>query len=342
MSILTSAKSKTFNNVRLSVLDLAPVNEGSHPGQSFKNSVDLAQHVEKWGFHRYWLAEHHNMPGIASSATSVVIGHIAGATNYIRVGSGGIMLPNHATLVIAEQFGTLESMYPGRIDLGLGRAPGTDQYTAFALRRTLHSGPDEFPHQVEELEAYFKGSPHAPVRAVPGEGLSIPIWLLGSSDFSARLAAEKGLPFAFASHFSPEFTIPALKVYRDSFKPSDVLKEPYAMVGVNIVAADTNNKAEWLATSQGQQFLNLRSGKSTKLQPPIDHIDQAWGPYEKEIINKRDHSPSTIIGDSQTVKNKLEQFIHDTDADEVIINSQIFHHDDRLRSYEIVSDIMDK
>lgn len=326
----------------LSVLDLAPVNEGSHPSQSFKNSVDLAQHVEKWGFNRYWLAEHHNMPGIASSATSVVIGHIAGATNHIRVGSGGIMLPNHATLVIAEQFGTLESMYPNRIDLGLGRAPGTDQYTAFALRRTLHSGPEEFPNQVEELQAYFKGDPQAPVRAVPGEGLSIPIWLLGSSDFSARLAAEKGLPFAFASHFSPDFTIPALKLYRDNFKPSDVLKQPYAMVGVNIVAADTNEKAEWVATSQDQQFLNLRSGKSTQLQPPIDDIDQVWGPYEKEVIKQRNGSPSTIIGDPQSVKEKLERFINDTKADEVIINSQIFHHEDRLRSYEIIADMMDE
>lgn len=333
-------KPKTFQNIPLSVLDLAPVNEGSDPSQSFKNSVDLAQHVEKWGFHRYWLAEHHNMPGIASSATSVVIGHIAGATHHIRVGSGGVMLPNHAPLVVAEQFGTLESMYPRRIDLGLGRAPGTDQYTAFALRRTLHSGPEDFPNQVEELQAYFKGNPSAPVRAIPGEGLSIPIWLLGSSDFSARLAAKKGLPFSFASHFSSEFTIPAFTLYRNNFKPSEVLKEPYSMVAVNVIAADTEEKARWIATSQDQQFLNLRSGKTTKLQPPIDDIDQAWGPYEKELVKQRHNAPSTIIGDQQMVKDKLTQFINDTNADEVIINSQIFHHEDRLRSYEIIAELM--
>lgn len=332
---------KTFHRVPLSVLDLAPVNEGSTPSQSFKNSVDLAQHVEKWGFYRYWLAEHHNMPGIASSATSVVIGHIAGHTKYIRVGSGGIMLPNHAPLVVAEQFGTLESMYPGRIDLGLGRAPGTDQLTAFALRRTLHSGPEDFPNQVEELQAYFKGGPHAPVRAIPGEGLDIPIWLLGSSDYSARLAAEKGLPFAFASHFSSEYTIPALTIYRNNFKPSDVLKEPYAMVAVNLIAADTEEKAKYIATSQDQQFLNLRSGKTTMLQPPIENIDQAWTPYEQEIVRQRHEQPSTIIGDQQMVKEKLTQFINETEADEVIINSQIFHHEDRLRSYEIVAELMD-
>lgn len=338
---MTSNKAKTFHGVPLSVLDLAPINEGSYPRQSFQNSADLAQHVEKWGFHRYWLAEHHNMPGIASSATSVVIGHIAGATKHIRVGAGGIMLPNHATLVIAEQFGTLESLYPGRIDLGLGRAPGTDQYTAYALRRTLHMHVDDFPVQVEELQGYFADNPTAYVRAVPGEGLDIPIWLLGSSDFSARLAAQKGLPFAFASHFSPEFTIPALNLYRDNFQPSDMLHEPYAMVGVNIIAAETNEKAERIATSMQQQYLNLRRGEPKKLQPPINNIHEAWSQTDQMAIKQRSNSNSTIIGDPSTVKQKLENFLNETGANEIIINSQIFHHEDRLRSYEIVAEMMD-
>lgn len=332
---------KRFQGTPLSVLDLAPINEGSTAAESFKNSVDLAQHVENWGFHRYWLAEHHNMPGIASSATSVIIGHIAGATNHIRVGSGGIMLPNHATLVIAEQFGTLESLYPGRIDLGIGRAPGSDQATAFALRRTLHSRVEDFPLQLDELQAYFEVNPSARVRSFPGEGLNIPIWLLGSSDYSARLAAAKGLPFSFASHFAPEHTLAALKLYRDNFQPSDVLDKPYAMVGVNIFAADTEERAQWLATSQQQQFLSLRRGESTQLKPPIDNIDEVWSPFEKAAIERSLDSRSTIIGTPDMVKEKLKSFIDETQADEVIVNSQVFHHEDRLRSYEIVADMME-
>ncbi|KKB37383.1 LLM class flavin-dependent oxidoreductase [Bacillus thermotolerans] len=332
---------KRFQGTPLSVLDLAPINEGSTAAESFKNSVDLAQHVENWGFHRYWLAEHHNMPGIASSATSVIIGHIAGATNHIRVGSGGIMLPNHATLVIAEQFGTLESLYPGRIDLGIGRAPGSDQATAFALRRTLHSRVEDFPLQLDELQAYFEVNPSARVRSFPGEGLNIPIWLLGSSDYSARLAAAKGLPFSFASHFAPEHTLAALKLYRDNFQPSDVLDKPYAMVGVNIFAADTEERAQWLATSQQQQFLSLRRGEPTQLKPPIDNIDEVWSPFEKAAIERSLDSRSTIIGTPDMVKEKLKSFIDETQADEVIVNSQVFHHEDRLRSYEIVADMME-
>jgi len=338
---LTSDKNKTFNNVPLSVLDLAPVNEGSYPRQAFQNSVELAQHVEKSGFHRFWLAEHHNMPGIASSATSVIMGHIAGATNHIRIGSGGIMLPNHATLVIAEQFGTLESLYPGRIDLGLGRAPGTDQATALALRRTLNSNPEDFPMMVEELEGYFSDNPVARVRAVPGEGLHIPIWLLGSSGFSAQLSAQKGMPFSFASHFAPDYTIPALNLYRDNFKPSDTLHEPYAMVGVNVIAADTNERAHWLATSQQQQFLSLRRGEPTQLKPPIDNIDEVWTQMEKAAVEQSLDSRSTIVGDPETVKKGLADFLEETQADEIIINSQIFHQEDRLRSYEIVAELMD-
>lgn len=332
---------KHFEGIPLSVLDLAPITEGSNAEQSFKNSADLAQHTENWGFHRYWLAEHHNMPGIASSATAVLIGHIAGMTKRIRVGSGGIMLPNHATLVIAEQFGTLESLYPGRIDLGIGRAPGSDQATAFALRRTLHSRVEDFPLQLDELQAYFRIDPSARVRSFPGEGLDIPIWLLGSSDFSARLAAEKGLPFSFASHFASEYTLPALNLYRDNFKPSNILQEPYAMVGVNIIAADTEEKAHWLATSQQQQFLSLRRGVPTQLKPPIDNIDEVWSPFERAAIEKTLDSQATIVGTPETVKQRLASFLNETQADEVIINSQIFSHEDRLRSYEIVAGMME-
>lgn len=332
---------RKFNNIPLSVLDLAPINIGSNAGQSFKNSVELAQHVERLGFSRYWLAEHHNMPGIASSATSVIIGHIAGATKQIRVGSGGIMLPNHAPLVIAEQFGTLESLYPGRIDLGLGRAPGSDQATAYALRRTLQSTGDDFPAQVEELEAYFDQGMAGRVRAFPGEGLTIPIWLLGSSGFSARLAAQKGLPFSFASHFSNEYTLPAMQLYHQNFKPSKVLKEPYAMLGVNVIAADTEEKAKWLATSQQQQMFDLMRGMPRQFQPPIDDLNAAWTIREQATFEEKLNSTSTIVGSPETVKRKLESFIAGTKANEIIINSHIFHQEDRLRSYEIVADMME-
>lgn len=257
-----SSHKEHINDVKLSILDLAPVVVGATPADALRNSLDLAQHAERWGYHRYWVAEHHNMPGIASSATSVVIGYLAGGTKTIRLGSGGIMLPNHAPLVIAEQFGTLESLYPGRIDLGLGRAPGSDRRTSLALRKDLNSGED-FPELLAELRAYFDASAtsyHAPVRAVPGEGLNIPIYLLGSSDFSARLAGQLGLPFAFASHFSPDYTRIALETYRNNFQPSDSLKEPYVIVGVNAVVADTDEEAAWLGTTMQQQFLNIIRG----------------------------------------------------------------------------------
>lgn len=331
--------SNPFKNIKASILDLAPILEEGTVTESFQNSADLAQHVEKLGYYRYWLAEHHNMPGIASSATSIVIGHIASHTKTIRVGAGGIMLPNHAPLVIAEQFGTLEALFPDRIDLGLGRAPGSNQATAIALRRTLNSSPNDFPQQVEELEDYFKGQGF--VRAIPGEGANIPIWLLGSSDFSARLAAEKGLPFAFASHFSPDYTLPALRIYRENFKPSEQLAEPLAMVGVNIVAADTEEEAKWLATSQQQQFLSLVRGEQSKLQPPIDDIDRVWTIHEKASVEKSLSSASTIVGNKDTVREKLQAFLEDTGANEVIINSQIYDHDARKKSYDIVADIME-
>lgn len=331
---------KKFNQIPLSILDLAPIKEGSDASEAFKESVTLAQHAEEWGFNRYWLAEHHNMPGIASSATSVLIGHIAGNTKKIRVGAGGIMLPNHATLVVAEQFGTLESLYPGRIDLGLGRAPGTDQATAYALRRTLNTSVEDFPMQVNELQDYFSDEPVSHVRAVPGQGLDIPIWLLGSSDFSARLAAEKGLPFSFASHFAPAYLNIALDLYRKQFKPSEQLEKPYAMIGVNVIAADTDEKAAYIATSHQQQFLNLRRGKQTKLLPPVESMDDIWSPMEKEAVLQSLDPETTIIGSKETVRQKLTQIQERTKADEIIISSQIYHLKDRLRSYEIVSELM--
>lgn len=336
---MSTIKVKKFNNIPLSVLDLSPINNGSNASESFKKSVQLAQHVEKWGFNRYWLAEHHNMPGIGSSATSVLIGHIAGATKQIRVGSGGVMLPNHAPLVVAEQFGTLESMYPGRIDLGLGRAPGSDQATAYALRRTLHSTGDDFPEQLAELQGYFEGSNF--VHAFPGEGLNIPIWLLGSSGFSAQLAAKKGMPFSFASHFSNDYTMPALQLYHQNFTPSKELKEPYAMLGVNVIAAETDEKAKWLATSQQQQMFSLMRGKPTQFMPPIDDLDSAWTAQEQATFEKTLSQNSSIVGSPETVKRKLESFINETKANEIIINSQIFNQEDRLLSYEIVAEMMD-
>ena len=332
---------KKFKEIPLSVLDLAPINEGSDAGESFRRSVELAQHVEKWGFNRYWLAEHHNMPGIGSSATSVLIGHIAEATERIRVGSGGVMLPNHAPLVIAEQFGTLEAIYPNRIDLGLGRAPGSDQATAYALRRTLQSSGDDFPQQVAELENYFSDKPVGRVQSYPGTGLHIPMWLLGSSGFSAQLAAIKGLPFSFASHFAPDFTMQALQLYHQNFKASAALKEPYAMVGVNVIAADTQERAEWLATSSQQQMFNLMRGMPTTFTPPIDNLEEAWTDREIAIFKEKMDTESMIVGTPEVVREKLSAFINKTRANEVIINSQIFHQTDRLRSYEIVAEMME-
>ncbi|CAM3759987.1 MsnO8 family LLM class oxidoreductase [Aeromicrobium ponti] len=328
---------KSLNAIRYSVLDLSPIIEGGSAAQSLQNTLDLAQHAEKWGYHRYWLAEHHNMPGIASSATSVVIGHVAAGTSAIRVGSGGIMLPNHAPLVIAEQFGTLESLFPGRIDLGLGRAPGTDQLTAQALRRERRDGLD-FPEQLNELRNYFNPEENKRVRAIPGEGLKIPIWLLGSSGYSAKLAGQLGLPFAFASHFSPENTLPALDLYRRSFQPSEVLEEPYAMVGVNVVAADTDEKAEWLATSIQQQFLNMIRNKPGRLQPPVTNMKELCSLYEKAILEQQ--LGTAIIGGPAAVKEKLQSFLNDTQADEFMVNAQIYDHNERLHSFEITSNIM--
>jgi luciferase family oxidoreductase group 1 len=336
------SKNKRLRDIKWSVLDLAPVVEGGTVSESFKNTLNLAQHAEKWGYTRYWLAEHHNMPGIASSATSVVIGHVAGGTSKIRVGSGGIMLPNHAPLVIAEQFGTLDALYPGRIDLGLGRAPGTDQITAQALRRELGgSMGEDFPYQLEELRTYLNpelSESPLKVRAVPGEGQNIPIWLLGSSGFSARLAGRLGLPFAFASHFSPDHTLPALELYRNTFTPSEVLDEPYAMVGANVVAADTEEEAARIATSLQQQFLSLVRGKPAKLKPPVESMEGIWSQYERAAIEQQ--LRTAIIGSPEKVKEKLQAFLDETQADEIIVNGQIYDHRARLRSFELLAEVV--
>lgn len=327
-----------LSEIPVSVLDLATILAGKTPADTFKNSADLAQHVERWGFKRYWLAEHHSMESIASSATSVLIGFIAGKTSYIRVGSGGIMLPNHSPLVIAEQFGTLESMYPGRIDLGLGRAPGSDQVTARALRRNLQEGPNDFPESLMELKNYLsKENRTSKVRAIPGEGLDIPIWLLGSSTYSAQLAAILGLPFAFASHFAPTYLHSALKLYRETFQPSGALKEPYALACVNVVAADTDKEANYLATSFYQLAMGIIHGSTKPLQPPVHNMDAIWSDYEKAAILQM--MQYTCIGAPVTVKEKLQKFLDETQVNEIMITSHIFNHAARLHSYEIVSNL---
>ena len=319
---------------RISVLDLSPIIEGGDAALAFRNSVDLALHAERWGYHRFWLAEHHNLPGIASAATSVVIGHVAGKTKTIRVGAGGIMLPNHAPLVIAEQFGTLESLYPGRIDLGLGRAPGSDQRTARALRRNLGSDGDTFPQDLIELQSYFAGA--LPVRAIPGAGLNVPLYLLGSSDFSARLAAELGLPFAFASHFAPDYLEVALHLYRRDFRPSPALAEPYVMIGAGVFAADTDAEARRLFSSAQLQFLNLIRGRPGKLPPPIDSIDDLCTPAERAAIDQR--TRCSAIGSPETVRRRFQELLEQTRADEIIATAQIYDHAARLHSFEIATE----
>jgi luciferase family oxidoreductase group 1 len=320
-----------------SVLDLAPVPEGFTPSDALRNTLDLAQHAEGWGYNRYWLAEHHNMIGIASAATSVVIAHVAGGTRTMRIGAGGIMLPNHSPLVIAEQFGTLDALFPGRIDLGVGRAPGTDQRTLRALRRDPTSA-DTFPQDVLELQALLAAvQPDQAIQAVPGAGSNVPIWILGSSLFGAQLAAMLGLPYAFASHFAPGALMQALQVYRERFQPSAQLDRPYAMVGVNVIAADTDEEARHLFTSAQQSFTNLFRGARGKLQPPIDDIESYWSPHEKaQAMNMLSCS---FVGAPKTVQDGLETFIAQTGADEVMVAAAIYDHSKRLRSYEILSDV---
>lgn len=329
---------KSLKNIPLSVLDLSPIIVGGTAADAFHRSLHLAQHAEQRGYNRYWLAEHHSMPGIASAATSVVIGYVAGGTSKIRVGSGGIMLPNHAPLVIAEQFGTLASLYPGRIDLGLGRAPGSNQATARALRREISDDGSDFPRQLNQLRAFLQPvSGEAQVQAIPGEGLDIPIWLLGSSSYSAQLAGHLGLPFAFAGQFSPDYMLTALQLYRQSFRASETLAEPYAMVGVNVFAAPTDDEALHLATSQQQMHLSLVRGRPGKLPPPVDSMDDSWLPHERASVESM--LRASIVGNANTVKTKLRDFLEATQADEIIINTMVYDHAARVRSYDIVADI---
>lgn len=336
--IESSTGDKNLFNIPISVLDLATILAGKKPTDTYKNSVDLAQHAEGWGFKRYWLAEHHSMESIASSATSILIGHIAGQTSTIRVGAGGIMLPNHAPLVIAEQFGTLESIYPGRIDLGLGRAPGSDQVTMRALRRSVVEGPNDFPETVLELKRYLSAeNSNAKVRAIPGEGMDIPIWLLGSSTYSAQLAAILGMPFAFASHFAPTYLHAALQLYREKFQPSETLKVPYALACINVVAADTDEEANFIATSFFQLAMGIIHGATKPLQPPVKNMDAIWSEPEKAAIMQM--MKYTVIGSPQTVRAKLGRFVDETQIDELMVTSHIYSHAARLHSYEILSRI---
>ncbi len=319
----------------LSILDLAPIVAGSTAAEALRNSLELAQSAERWGYRRFWLAEHHNAAGIASAATAVVIAHVAGGTSSIRVGAGGIMLPNHSPLVIAEQFGTLASLHPGRIDLGLGRAPGTDQLTMLALRRD-HPGSDTFPQDVLELQLLL-GDPHPgqAVRAIPGMGTHVPLWILGSSLYGAQLAAALGLPYAFASHFAPDALLPALEVYRDRFQPSEQLSEPYAMVGANAIVADDDDEARRLFTSAQQSFTNIQRGRRGQLPPPIDDIESYWTPDEKARASQM--LSRSFVGSQATVREGLDAFVAETGADEVIVAAAIHDHAARLRSYELLA-----
>jgi luciferase family oxidoreductase group 1 len=330
---------KQLDQTPYSVLDLATVIQGKKPADTFKNSLDLAQHVERLGYTRYWLAEHHNMISVASSATSVVIAHIAGGTKTIRVGSGGIMLPNHSPLVIAEQFGTLESLFPGRIDLGLGRAPGTDQVTAIAIRgeQRLQSAMS-FPQDVKKLQQYFSAeNSSSSVRAIPGEGLDIPIWILGSSTDSAHLAASYGLPYAFASHFAPAQFLTAINIYRQNFRPSQYLDKPYVLACVNVVAADTDAEANRLATSLYQMFKGVITGKRELLPPPVDSMEGILSDYEEEQLNQM--LACTFVGSKATIAKELQDFLNQTQVDEIMASAHIFDHAARLRSYEILAEV---
>lgn len=334
-----SMMKKLLNEIPYSVLDLATVIQGKKPADTFKTSADLARHVEEWGYKRYWLAEHHNMISVASSATSVVIGHIAAATKTIRVGSGGIMLPNHSPLVIAEQFGTLESLFPGRIDLGLGRAPGTDQVTAMAIRgEQRFQAAQSFPQDIIKLQKYFSAdNSTSSVRAVPGEGLDIPIWILGSSVESAHLAASYGLPYAFASHFAPAQFLSAIRIYRQNFRPSQYLDKPYVLSCVNVVAADTDNEAIILASSLYQMFKGVITGKRELLPPPVESMEGLLTDYEEEQLNQM--LACTFVGKKETIAKDLQDFLDQTQVDEIMASAHIYDHAAKLHSYEILSEV---
>ncbi|MFQ2484207.1 luciferase-like monooxygenase [Aeromonas caviae] len=323
--------------VPYSVLDLVPVPEGGLPAESFRHSLDLARHAERWGYHRYWLAEHHNMPGIASAATAVLIGHLAGGTTTLRLGAGGIMLPNHSPLVIAEQFGTLSSLYPDRIDLGLGRAPGSDQRTMQALRRQRSGEVDDFPADVRELMSYF-GDEVGAVQAVPGQGLHVPIWLLGSSLYSAQLAAAMGLPFGFASHFAPAMLLQALEIYRTQYRPCARWPKPHAVVCVNLIAADTDREARFLFTTLQQQFLRLYRGDAGKLPLPVQTLGDEWSP--RELMAMEQTLARSLVGEPDRVRHGLKALLAETGADELMFNGPIVDHQARLRSFEIGAELM--
>src|ERR1700716_2154636 len=326
------------SGLAVSVLDLVGMRKGESAGSAIARSVNLAQHVERLGYKRFWLAEHHSIEGLACSATPVLIGHVAGATSKIRVGSGGVMLPNHAPLVVAEQFGTLDALYPGRIDLGLGRAPGGDFQTMRALRRDLHQTGDDFPELVQELRTYLgPEQPDQAVKAIPGQGSNVPITLLGSSAFSAQLAATLGLPFAFAAHFAPEFLYAAARLYRDRFRPSDVLRKPHMMVAVQVIAAETDAAARRLFTTPQQRFLRLIRNQPVELLPPVDSMEPLWQDIERAAIESK--LGAAIVGSSATVKSGLEKLVTETGADEVIVVTDTYEHSDRLRSYELVADV---
>jgi luciferase family oxidoreductase group 1 len=324
---------------RYSILDLAPVKADGTIAESFRNTLDLAQHAERWGYTRFWLAEHHNMPGIASAATSVLIGYVSGGTSTIRVGSGGIMLPNHSSLVIAEHFGTLETLYPGRIDLGVGRAAGTDALTARALSRGFSNAEEDFPRQVSELLAYLApAATGQKLKAVPGAGTNVPVWLLGSSTYSAQLAAMMGLPFAFASHFAPELLLEAIHLYRSKFKPSPYLQRPYVMAGVPLIAADTDEEANRLATSPALRFLKLLRGEPIFTPPPVSSMEGLWSEVEKHIVQSK--LKVSVVGGPETLRLKLSAFLTATEADELIFTSDVYDHAARLRSFEIGGNVM--
>ena len=324
--------------IPLSVLDLSPVPEGSHPSQALRNSLDLARHAEALGFRRFWMAEHHNMTGIASAATAVALAHVAAGTERIRIGAGGIMLPNHAPLIVAEQFGTLAALHPGRVDLGLGRAPGTDQVAARALRRNLASDADEFPHDVVELLTYFRpAAPDQPLQAVPGAGEEVEVWILGSSTFGAQLAAHLGLPYAFASHFAPAQMMQAISIYRERFRPSERLAAPRVMLGLNVFAAETDAEARRLFSSLQQAFLNLRSGRPGKLPPPVDELEARLDRHARAML---DHALAcSVVGGPETVRRGMTDFAARTGADELMVTAQIHDHAARVRSFEILANV---
>ncbi|BBV01902.1 luciferase-like monooxygenase [Providencia hangzhouensis] len=327
--------------IPLSLLDLAPIIQGSTAKEAFAHSLDIAQLAEKLGYHRYWLAEHHNMTGIASAATSVLIGYLAANTHNLRLGSGGVMLPNHSPLVIAEQFGTLNTLYPERIDLGIGRAPGSDQRTMQALRRHMNTDIDNFPQDVAQIINWFDAiNPDPAVRPVPGFGEKIPVWLLGSSLYSARLAAQMGLPFAFASHFAPDLLLQALEVYRANFQPSQRLSKPYAMVCINIIAADTQREAEFLFTSMQQAFAMLRRGEPSQLPAPVESMENIWSPAEKFGVQQA--LGMSLVGDKTKVRHGLDTILRQTQADEIMVNGQIFDHQARLYSFELAMQVMNE